>query len=103
MFNHASLCADKVGFVLFTPFERHTLGDTEMTQGTQKQRDWLTTLLLSFFLGCFGIHRFYTGHITTGIIQFLTLGGCGIWAIYDIIMIATGNFKDIDGQPLHKK
>jgi hypothetical protein len=26
-------------------------------------RDWLTALLLCFFLGIFGVHRFYTGHI----------------------------------------
>ena len=24
-------------------------------------KDWLVTLLLCFFAGCFGIHRFYVG------------------------------------------
>ena len=29
-------------------------------------KNWLTTLLLCWFFGFFGIHRFYAGKITTG-------------------------------------
>ena len=60
-------------------------------------KDWLTTMLLCFFLGYFGIHRFYTGHIGIGIIQLLTFGGCGIWTLIDLIIIVTGKYKDADG------
>ena len=63
----------------------------------KSDKEWLITLLLSLFLGTLGVHRFYVGKIGTGILQVLTLGGCGIWALIDIIMIATGNFKDKDG------
>ena len=56
-------------------------------------KDWLTTLLLCFFLGGLGIHSFYAG-----IIQLLTLGGCGIWALIDFIMIILGNYKDGEGK-----
>ena len=66
-------------------------------------RDWLITLLLAIFLGGLGVHRFYTGHILVGVIQLLTMGGCGIWAIIDIISIATDSFRDADGQPLVRK
>lgn len=66
-------------------------------------KDWLTTLLLCIFLGALGVHRFYTGHTAIGIAQLLTGGGCLIWAIYDLIMIATGKFTDAQGQPLLKK
>ena len=66
------------------------------------QKEWLVTLLLSFFVGYLGIHRFYTGHIAIGIVQLLTLGGCGIWALIDFIIILVGNYKDSDGRPLKK-
>lgn len=62
----------------------------------QKNR-WITCLLLCWFLGVFGVHRFYTGHTGLGVLQLLTLGGCGIWSLIDFIIIATGNFKDAEG------
>lgn len=64
------------------------------------QNRWLITLLLCWFLGTLGVHRFYTGHIGIGIAQVLTLGGCGIWTMIDLIIILTGSFKDADGNPI---
>jgi TM2 domain-containing membrane protein YozV len=55
---------------------------------------WISCLLLCFFLGPLGVHRFYTGHTAIGVVQLLTLGGCGIWVLVDFIMILTGSFKD---------
>lgn len=66
----------------------------------KSEKDWLVTLLLSVFVGSLGIHRFYVGKIGTGILQLITVGGCGIWTLIDIIMIATGNFKDKDGNEI---
>ena len=66
----------------------------------KSEKDWLTTLLLSIFLGGLGVHRFYVGKIGTGILQLITVGGCGIWTLIDIIMIVTGNFKDKDGNEI---
>lgn len=65
--------------------------------------DWLTTLLLCFFLGGLGVHSFYTKKTGIGIAQLLTFGGCGIWALVDLIMIITENFKDGQGRPLVRK
>ncbi len=62
--------------------------------------DWLPTLLFVWFLGTFGAHRFYTGHIGTGIAQLLTFGGCGIWAFIDWILICFNKFNDADGKQL---
>ena len=62
-----------------------------------KDNRGLITVLLCWFLGVFGAHRFYTGHTTIAIVQLLTFGGCGVWALIDLIMILLGNFKDVEG------
>ncbi len=64
---------------------------------------WITTLLLCWFFGVFGVHRFYTGHTLLGVLQLLTLGGCGIWTLIDFIIIIVGNYKDADGNPITSK
>ena len=63
----------------------------------KSEKNWLTTLLLSIFLGSLGVHRFYAGKIGTGILMLLTLGGCGIWYWIDLIMIIMGKFTDKEG------
>ncbi|MBA3979089.1 MAG: hypothetical protein C0462_00645 [Alcanivorax sp.] len=60
----------------------------------------LPAFLLCFFLGVFGIHRFYVGKIGTGILQLVTLGGLGIWALIDFVMIIVGAFTDKQGNKL---
>jgi len=58
----------------------------------------LAALLLCFFVGFLGIHRFYVGKIGTGVLQLLTVGGFGIWALIDFVLIAAGEFKDKQGR-----
>lgn len=58
--------------------------------------------LLQFFLGGFGIGRFYLGYTTIGVFQLLTLGGCGVWSLIDGIMIITGKVPDSDGRTLRE-
>ena len=65
--------------------------------------DWLTTLLLCFFLGGLGVHSFYTKKTAIGVAQLLTLGGCGIWALVDLIMIITEGYRDGNGNPLVRR
>lgn len=62
----------------------------------------LAALLLCIFLGAIGVHRFYVGKIGTGILWLLTGGVFGIGVIVDIILIATDNFLDGQGNPLQK-
>ena len=66
----------------------------------EQRSKWITSLLLCWFLGVFGIHRFYLGHTASGVLQLLTLGGCGIWTLIDFINIVSGNFKDAQGNPI---
>lgn len=73
-----------------------------MTQvGSSKpQKSFVTALLLSFFLGGLGVDRFYLGYTGLGVAKLLTLGGLGIWALIDFIMIALRKITSADGQPL---
>lgn len=56
-----------------------------------------TALILSIFVGGFGIDRFYLGYTGMGVLKLLT-GGCfGILWIIDIVNIATGKLLPADG------
>lgn len=57
-------------------------------------KNYIAILLLCFFLGTLGIHRFYVGKIGTGILMILTLGGLYIWQLIDLILIIVGQFRD---------
>jgi TM2 domain-containing membrane protein YozV len=63
-------------------------------------RPFITTWLLSYFLGSFGVDRFYLGYTGLGVAKLLTLGGCGIWALVDLILVLTGQMRDSNGRPL---
>jgi len=66
-------------------------------------KDWTTALILCVTLGVLGGHRWYTGYKGSAIAQLLTMGGCGIWTLIDLIKIAQGSFVDAQGRPLIKK
>lgn len=57
----------------------------------------IVAAILCFFIGGLGIHRFYLGYTWQGIVQLLTLGGCGIWALIDFIRIIIGDLGPKDG------
>jgi TM2 domain-containing membrane protein YozV len=67
---------------------------------TASDKGFVPALLLCFFLGMLGVHRFYVGKIGTGLLQLVTFGGLGIWTMVDFIMIAVGSFTDSDGNPI---
>jgi len=64
----------------------------------KSEKGFIPTLLLCLLLGGFGAHRFYVGKIGTAVLMIFTLGGLGIWTLIDLIIIATGKFKDKEGR-----
>jgi len=62
----------------------------------------VVTMILCFFFGVFGAHRFYVGKTASAIVQLLTLGGLGIWMFIDFILILFREFTDGDGHKLTK-
>jgi hypothetical protein len=55
-------------------------------------------LALAAVLGPFGAHRFYVGKTGTGLLMLCTLGGAGLWYLYDLILVAGGSFRDASGR-----
>ena len=66
------------------------------------EKDFLVALILSILVGTLGVDRFYLGYIGLGILKLITFGGCGIWWIIDIVLIATDKLPDAEGRPLRK-
>ncbi|KAH9505035.1 hypothetical protein Btru_061480 [Bulinus truncatus] len=56
-----------------------------------------TALLLSVFLGMFGVDRFYLGYPAIGLLKFATLGFMFLGQLIDILLIATQVLNPSDG------
>lgn len=67
-----------------------------------KKRSYMVALLLSIFLGGLGIDRFYLGYTGLGVLKLVTLGGCSVWWLIDLILIAIGKLPDAAGNPLER-
>ena len=93
------------------PVQRTTSNNTNTTVVVENQEDELSSpaiagegksqiiaAILAFAIGGLGIHRFYLGYTWQGVVQLLTAGGCGIWALIDFIRIITGDLKPKDGE-----
>jgi TM2 domain-containing membrane protein YozV len=57
-------------------------------------------LILCYFLGVFGIHRFFLGRWVSGLVMLLTVGGLGIWWAIDLLLISCDQLTDASGTPL---
>ncbi|WP_035281361.1 TM2 domain-containing protein [Brevibacterium album] len=64
------------------------------------RKSFVVTWLLSYFLGVLGIDRFYLGKVGTGVLKLITVGGLGIWALIDLVIVLVGAARDSQGRPL---
>ena len=86
---------EKIALKLF----KKKIGKSMESQSNgSSEKSQLVALLLCGFLGGLGVHRFYLGYTWQGIVQLLTLGGCGIWSLIDFVRIITGSLKPKDGE-----
>lgn len=71
-----------------------------VSQPTYAAKSKMMALLLCFFLGVVGAHRFYLGNFGIGLVYLFTGGLFGFGALYDFIMLILGKMKDSNGYPL---
>lgn len=85
---------EKIALKLF----KKKIGKTGSASASGEGKSQLVALIICFFVGVLGIHRFYLGYTWQGIVQLLTLGGCGIWSLIDFIRIIIGDLKPKDNE-----
>lgn len=55
----------------------------------RRKVNWVLTLIMSIFFGTLGVDRFIMGHVGLGLLKLITVGGCGVWWLIDLILIAS--------------
>jgi TM2 domain-containing protein len=80
------------------PVTVYDASDPSERSALASERSRAVALALAAMGGVFGLHRFYTGRVESGVWMCLTFGGFGIWYLYDVIVIAAGDFVDGKGR-----
>ena len=81
----------------------HTVYVEQPVRVSRSPKSWVATLLLCFFAGIWGFHRFYVGKVSSGLLFMFTCGWCGIGWLVDMIAILTGSFCDQYGLPITRQ
>lgn len=85
---------ERIAFKVFNKKINNALSKSTPPGG---QKSHTAAILLALFVGGLGVHRFYLGYTWQGVVQLLTLGGLGVWALIDLIRIITGDLQPKDG------
>lgn len=70
------------------------------TETLRSPKSRLVALLLCFFLGTLGFHKFYLGRVGMGVLYLCTFGLCGIGVLVDFLVLLFGSPRDSHGLPL---
>lgn len=98
--------------------EKQKMGKFFNDEEKVSKKDWLTSLLLCWFLGFFGIHRIYAGKIGSGFLMLYgtIVAGCilamnrylgaiafvivGAFVLSDFLNILLKCFRDVHGKEI---
>jgi len=81
-----------------SPYDPQDEEEGELPEVSERSRS--VALVLGLLGGVFGLHRFYVGRAQSAVAMVLTLGGMGIWWLYDMVTLVAGEFRDVDDLPL---
>ncbi len=83
-----------------TPYNSDDEMDDAERAPEVSERSRSVALVLGVLGGWAGLHRFYTGRTESGIYMAITLGGLGVWWLYDLVVLVAGEFRDAEGLPV---
>lgn len=64
------------------------------------EKSWTVLMVLCYFFGYWGLHRFYSGKKKSGLVYLLTMGCFGLGYFVDIIIILSRKFTDQQGKEI---
>jgi TM2 domain-containing membrane protein YozV len=76
----------KDGDTFIVKREETATSNTAVNEGDGRKINKVAYILLTFFLGFLGVHRFMRGQIGLGILMIITGGGFGVWTLVDFII-----------------
>lgn len=94
---YASFPVQRANNTTTTTVVKESSNDLSSPAAAGGDKSQVTALILVALIGGLGIHRFYLGYTWQGVVQLLTAGGCGVWALIDLIRIITGDLQPKDG------
>lgn len=94
---YASFPVQRANNTTTTTVVKESNNDLSSPAAMGGDKSQVTALILVALIGGLGIHRFYLGYTWQGVVQLLTAGGCGVWALIDLIRIITGDLQPKDG------